>query len=148
VKVGVRMTTVDESLTPSAGSQLAFAHRRAFEVERGQEAQPGGAIRLEQEGRLHDAELGKAFAAGHRVGASERGDGVSCQMYLGWPLGPERAAPQGEPKKDSGARQSDGATADRPAERPARRKSRFIRVMVSMLISLGQASWHSPWSVQ
>ncbi len=30
----------------------------------------------------------------------------------------------------------------------ARRKSPFMRVMVSMLISFGHASWHSPYSVQ
>ena len=40
--------------------------------------------------------------------------------------------------------QSDSATAPRRAEKLTRRKSRFIRVIVSMLISLGHASWHSP----
>ena len=96
---------------------------------------------------MHEAQFGQATAAGHWLGAAERYDAMACQMDPGRPLGPGRTAPggQAQPQGDQrDASQSDAATAARPAVRLARRKSRFIRVMVSILIILGQASWHSP----
>ena len=42
VQIGVGVTPIDESLAPCAWGQLAFRNGKAFEIDRGQKAEPVG----------------------------------------------------------------------------------------------------------
>ena len=145
--VRVGMPAVYESLAPRPGSEFSPVQCRTLEVEARDQGQGRRAIRSEQKHRLDDPRFRQRSPAGHGVSAKERRDRLARQVDPWGPLGVGRNRPgrEGEPQDEGrGAGQSDSATAPAPAASPARMKSRFIRVIVSMLISLGHASWHSP----
>jgi hypothetical protein len=98
---------------------------------------------MEGERRLHDADLAEGSATRHDVGAFERQDGGCAHSDPRRPLcrrAMRRDCGRAHHPGEAGPTQSDSAPAARSAARLARRKSRFIVVMVSMLICLGQAS--------
>src|SRR3954463_8487778 len=145
--IGVGVPSVHEPLTPIARGELAIGNGPTLEVERSQQPQAileRTAVRhdrgLDQPHFPHRATMRYGVDPGihrHRVGPEpDPGGGPP-------PPSPGEQDP-GDDQYGEKPSQSDSATAARPEVRLARRKSRFIRVMVSMLMSLGQASWHSP----
>ena len=138
------MPTVDEALAPVAGSQLTLRDGLALEVEHAGEAEPVERAGLQHDHRLDHPDFTQRGAAGHRVGVLVRRDRLRAHPNPG-PLLRQRPATRQaqQDQADLEAGQSDSAAA-RTGATAARRKSRFMRVMVSMLIILGHASWHSP----
>jgi len=99
---------------------------------------------MEMDCGLDDANLAQRRAAGYRVGLLEGYDRLGSHPSPGGLLGRRDAGQKQRQPERGDCSQSDSATAARTGVIAARRKSRFMRVIVSMLISLGQASWHSP----
>ena len=84
VGVGVRMAPVVEALAPAAGRQLAAGHGPALEIEGAKGPQPATQqCGMSHEQRLHQAALGEAAAAGHRVHPGHAGDPESHQVHTG-----------------------------------------------------------------
>jgi hypothetical protein len=147
VEVRVGMAPVDESLTPIAEGKLTLGDGETLQVEGPDKPETvGEGPGVDQEGGLHHPDF--AERPSMRNGISPEVSRHRCATCLD-PRGGLGQALRREKKSSEeyelGSRNQSGtATAPRPAVRLARRKSRFIRVIVSMLISLGQASWHSP----
>ena len=144
--IRVRVAAVHKAFTPITRRQLPIGDGEPFQVDGSQEPQPiPQRAGVRHESGLHHPDLAQRAAPGHgfrpgvdrhRVGAHGN-PGSRLRRSLG------RQQDQRERQRRVRKLQSDSATAARPEVRLARRKSRFIRVMVSMLMSLGQASWHS-----
>src|SRR4051812_15426081 len=112
---------------------------------------------MQHDGGLDQPHLTEGAVARNRIYRGVRHHSVSAKLDPGRGLSltwrNEEATEQGCHAEGLGPchpprHHSESATAPRPAERLARTKSRFIRVIVSMLMSLGHASWHSPYRVQ
>jgi hypothetical protein len=147
VEVRVRMTPVDESLTPIAKGKLAIRNRKTLQVKGPDKTETvGERARVDHEGGLHHPDLAERPSV--RNGISPEVSWYRCAACLdprgGLGQALRREKKSSEENELDSRNQSGSATAPRPAVRLARRKSRFIRVIVSMLMSLGQASWHSP----
>jgi hypothetical protein len=156
VEVGVGMPAVHEPFTPVAWSDLSPGHGGALEVEQREEAELAERAGMQHQARLQQAELSQRVAPGHRIRLDVGRPGVQPDRAPDRSLcGPgARAQTQEERPNDKTGRRRPGplsrgrlhhdysasATAPRPAVKLPRRKSRFMRVIVSMLISLGQAS--------
>ena len=94
------------------------------------------------DGRLDDPQLAERTTTGHVVCPLVRQDGVRSGAAPHGRLGARRARRKRDHQCHGAAEaaQSDSAPATALEIRLARMKSRFIEVMVSMLICLGQAS--------
>lgn len=133
----------DEAFTPVPHRQLTLGNRRALEVEHSHQPEMPPATGVEGERRLDDADLAKRHATRHDVRSFERQDGVGPHPGPRRRLGRHavgRECRTAHRQDEAGSVQSDWAAAAGSAARLARRKSRFMMVMVSMLICLGQAS--------
>jgi len=140
----VGVPAVDEPFAPVAGGQLALGNGEAFEVEHPGEVQPAQSPGLEMDDRLDYSDLAERAPARNRVRPLERRHRVRSDVRPGPALGRQggrRHQAQGQRGEPP---QSDSATAAWTGASAARSTSRFIRVIASMLISLGHASWHSP----
>jgi hypothetical protein len=162
VDVGMGMPAVDEPFTPVAGGELTLRDGEPLQVECAQHPQAiGGGTGVDHDRGLDQPHFAERAIARDRIDRGVGEDAVGPEPDPGGGLRREilrEACPERSEwaQDDSRAQddrrypdesQSDSATAPRPAESPARMKSRFIRVIVSMLICLGHASWHSPYRV-
>ena len=149
MQVGVRVAAIDEPFAPVAGRELSLRHREASRSSTPVRRRRSKGAGLEMHHRLDHPNLAERPAAGYRVRAFEGRHRLGPQVPPGPALGRQlgwrqRDHTEGRQPERGERLQPASATAARTGVTAARRKSRFIRVMVSMLMSLGHASWHSP----
>jgi hypothetical protein len=141
VDVGVWMAAVHEPLAPVARGELAAAYGCPLEVEHPGEAQASPSTGVQRDYGLNNPQLAERTISWQVIRPIIRENGVrSC-------TGPDRGlgmrrhgGPNAKHQYEAEPAQSDSAPVADSGTSAARRKSRFIMVIVSMLICLGQAS--------
>jgi hypothetical protein len=142
VEVGVRVAAVHESFAPVTQGKLSVGDGEALEVEPRHQSQPAPRPRVHCDRGLDDTYFAEGPTARHMVRSLEREDCLRAHAGPHWGLGAggRRKEARDQHQGDTDAAQSDSAPAAASETRLARMKSRFIMVIVSMLICLGQAS--------
>jgi hypothetical protein len=139
--VGMGMPPIDKAFAPVAEPQLTIGNGEALEIQGGSEAEPvRQSTAMGHDRWLEQADLSQGLTARDRVGPDIGRYRVRAQPDPGRGLRLTLRRKKDNHRQQPRDDQSDSATAPRPDVRLARRKSRFIRVMVSILMSFGQAS--------